>query len=285
MPIEIMYALISAALLFNAPPLSATEKPSGEPTAENWREFSTQICDVDQKDSYGLKAVIFPPKYETYMEELESIPTLEYIMIPAYTKKDGTKVPARMQERLVPDMRHPKALRRPAPEQAVGFLNAEGVLVNISGQIISEHRPVDKFSTVAQTIFESGETSVVIWERDVHNDDTEARLTAKYENKIKNSKNCSYLLGNTDLSTIEYLERVSSGNGVYECRTDGGYQLKLFPPIDVVRKRTVVSRPDGGSYWLKDDKGKITRGITGNQPLHIYDVMEQNEACNWQRAF
>ncbi len=262
-----------------------TPPPEGPPTAENWQAFYPQICDVDPKDSYALRAVIFPPQFQTYLEDLPQLPPeTETIYIPGYRNEDGTMTPAQTITRAVPDMRHPKVKRRALPEQYIAFLDSNDKLVTLTGEAIGGDVQMPTLSTKATLTFDTGKSETVVWSRRVKGDTVARDLVDAAHQRLESAPLCSYVEIDAAYETVEQMQREAQENGRYECNPDGGY--KFSPPVITERvvKRRVVARPDGGTYMLKNKDGKITSGVTGNDYAHFQSIISDRTECDWQVA-
>jgi hypothetical protein len=278
-------AILGLLFPFNAFATETTPPPNGPPTLENWQAFHPQICEVDPDDSYGLRAVIFPREYETYVEDLPYIhPRTDYIYIPEYRDKNGTIVPAQTIERPVPDLRQPEIKRRSAPSQYIAFLDESDRLVTVTGVPLQKGDALPKQSTQANLTLENGQDKTHIWSRQKKDDSLEADIRAALEKRITAAPNCTYFDGSYAFETIESLQREAQENGHFSCDSEGGYSLKAPEIIDRIVTRRVVSRPDSGITYLKHADGEIMRRSSHRFYYQFEKLIADKSECDWKIA-
>jgi len=250
------------------------------PNAENWESFDPKICSADPDHPLGLRPVIFPPKFETYVETPLKTSSIDFTL----RRDQNGKYEFRMRE--VPDLSPPKTRRRLSGLQYLAFLNAKDELVQEGGMPFTNYQPF----TPSSTAILRGQDGSNIIPQSVAEEYTIKRDTPYQEifrqeidaekRKLENADPCSFIY-------YSYLEnrlvrtRQMQPYGQFQCREGGGYELSAPSINQSYEYRRVVAVTDSGHFIYKDANGKISvqRELYGP---HFYEQDHPAlNTCDW----
>ena len=250
------------------------------PNADNWESFDPEICAADPEHPLGLRAVIFPPQFETYLETLLETSTIDM------TIQRDQNGKYEFQARELPDMRHPKTRRRLSGLQYLAFLNPEGELVREGGMPFTNYRPLTPRST---SILRGEDGSDIIPQptleeytlkhdkpyQDVMRDEIEVE-----KRKLEKADTCTFIYYSFFEKRLVRTRQMQP-YGQFQCRDGGGYELSSPLITQSYDYRRVVGATDSGNFIYKDANGDISVQRTLYAP-HFYESDHPTlNACEW----
>lgn len=250
------------------------------PNAENWESFDPEICAADPDHPLGLRAVIFPPQFETYLETLLETSNIEMTI----QRDQNGKYEFRMRE--VPDLSTPKTRRRLSGLQYLAFLNAKGELVQEGGMPFTNNQPFTPSSTaimhrqdgsdiIPQAIAEEYTIKRDKPYQDVMRDEIEVE-----KRKLEKADTCTFIYYRFFEKRLVRTRQMQP-YGQFQCRDGGGYELSSPLITQSYDYRRVVGATDSGNFIYKDANGDISVQRTLYVP-HFYESDHPAlNICDW----
>ena len=264
------YVLVSSLIV-----CASAQAQDKIPTPDNWRDLNPEICAADPRDELSLRPVIFPPVYRTSMETLPDIDRTELIIIPEHKDKTGEFVGARILEKLMPDMRHPRTVRK-LNHQYIGFLNDDDVLVNEQGLAIDINNPLQPANTHIN-LNNGLPNQWTIWERPHNKPDEQSRSAADLDNHIGI---CEYYVEPAQYDIRTRRVAIVENFSAFKCR-ETGYAMSA--PLTYERNNTVSTKIQDRRLTFWDNEG-VRRSGKLSDLLETFNQLSEQGVCKWRRA-
>lgn len=239
------------------------------PTEENWQSLNPERCEPDPGDNLSLTPLIFPPTFKTEIEQLPVLdPASETIFVPEGTLKSGKIMPALIVKRVLPDMRHPKTIRK-FESQYLGFLDQDGNLVDENGHAITADNPLTAKS------YDDLPQSRILWERQAE------EKVPIFTDLSDIKQRCRYHIEPAIRERRLQRHRSYHRREKYICKERGGYTLAPIETIDKLRHNLVKIRETRVMIW--DHNGEYYSGAT-EELAEQFNALSKSGQCHWKKV-
>lgn len=239
--------------------------------SETWKTEVNEVCMRNPKT--GLRVVIFAPIYETKMG---STPIhhagTELVFIPGVRLPDGSNTRTSVQERVIPNMYHPKTYRS-LKQQTVGYLTDNDEWVNEKGEPVFAFNNFYTRQGISGMPFEKVIASIKI-ETDLQ---TKQDDYLSIKTRIQTALPCTYIQIPSTYKMLKETVEYRSPNQVLTCGAAGSIEQK--PPFTYARDITRRVSMTEKTVLFTDIFGNFGEGISAL--FQVEKTPHQGQFCDW----